>query len=266
MHSSYETIQVEIKSSIATICLNRPQVRNAINAAMAGELKHAFDRLSENEAVKVIILTGEGMAFCSGQDLREHESPERLSLAAVLQDRYNPLIMSMHNCPKVIIGKINGMAAGAGLSLALACDITVAIESAGFALSFVNLGLVPDCGASYFLPRLVGRAKAFELCSLGYTFSAKDAHNIGMINMMVEHENILHRKVNELAERYAAGPTKTLGMIKQMLNRSFGHSLDKLLEKEASYQEKAGKTADFSEGIQAFREKRSAEFRETSQK
>jgi 2-(1,2-epoxy-1,2-dihydrophenyl)acetyl-CoA isomerase len=260
MNSHHQTIKIEIKSPLATITLNRPEVRNAINGIMAKELKHAFDRLAEDKDVKVIILTGEGTAFCSGQDLRENESVEGISLADILQDRYNPLIMSMQNCPKVIIGKINGVAAGAGLSLALGCDITVAIESASFAMSFVNLGLVPDCGASYFLPRLVGRAKAFELSTLGYTFSAKDAHNIGMINMMVEHENILHRKVNELAERYAAGPTQTLGMIKQLLNRSFGHSLDKMLEKEASYQERAGKTADFQEGINAFKQKRKAEF------
>lgn len=260
MHNQLQTIRVEIKSPLATITLNRPEVRNAINGTMAKELKQAFDRLAEDSQVKVIILTGEGTAFCSGQDLREHDSVEGLSLAEILQERYNPLIMSMHNCSKIIIGKINGFAAGAGLSLALGCDISVAIESANFAMSFVNLGLVPDCGASYFLPRLVGRAKAFELSTLGYTFSAKDAHNIGMINMMVEHENILHRKVNELAERYAAGPTQTLGMIKQLLNRSFGHSLDKMLEKEASYQEKAGKTGDFLEGVWAFREKKKPEF------
>jgi 2-(1,2-epoxy-1,2-dihydrophenyl)acetyl-CoA isomerase len=166
----------------------------------------------------------------------------------------------MHNCPKIIIGKINGVATGAGLSLALSCDFTVAIESAVFSVSFVNIGLVPDCGASYYLPRLIGRAKAFELATLGYSFSAKDAHNIGMINMMVEHENILHRKTEELAERYANGPTKALGLIKKLLNRSFGHSLDKMLEKEASNQEKAGATQDFQEGINAFREKRKPVF------
>jgi 2-(1,2-epoxy-1,2-dihydrophenyl)acetyl-CoA isomerase len=260
MHSSYQTIKVELKNHLATITLNRPEVKNAINGPMAKELKQAFDRLSDDPQVKVVILTGEGTAFSSGQDLNEFPDFNDISLSEVLQARYNPLMMSMHNSPKVIIGKINGIAAGAGLSLALACDFTVAIESATFAMSFVNIALVPDCGAAYHLPRLVGRAKAFELCTLGYTFSANDAHNIGMINMMVEHENILHRKVNELAERYAIGPTQTLAMIKQLLNRSFGHSLDKMLEKEASYQEKAGKLADFKEGIFAFREKRKPEF------
>lgn len=260
MHSNYETIKVHFHNHIATISLNRPEVYNAINATMAKELKQAFDRLSEDASVKCIVLTGEGNAFCSGQDLNEYEDMSHVSIQEVLQARYNPLVMSMHNCPKIIIGKINGIATGAGLSLALSCDFTIAIESAIFSVSFVNIGLVPDCGASYYLPRLVGRAKAFELTALGYKFSANDAHNIGMINMMVEHSTILHRKTEELAERFSKGPTQTLGMIKQLLNRSFGHSLDKMLEKETSYQEKAGQTADFLEGIQAFREKRNPEF------
>jgi 2-(1,2-epoxy-1,2-dihydrophenyl)acetyl-CoA isomerase len=260
MHPDYQTILVNTNNHIATITLNRPEVRNAINGTLAKELKQAFDRLSDDANIKVIVLTGSGTSFCSGQDLNEFENLKHISIQEVLHERYNPLIMSMHNCPKVIIGKINGHAAGAGLSLALGCDFTLAIESAVFSMSFVNIGLVPDCGAAYFLPRLVGRAKAFELATLGYSFSAKDAHNIGMINMIVEHENILQRKTDELAERYAQGPTQTLGMIKQLLNRSFGHSLDKMLEKEASYQEKAGSTRDFQEGIHAFREKRKPVF------
>ncbi len=260
MHSNYQTIKVDFHNQIATIRLNRPEIFNAINGVMAKELKQAFDLLSKDDNVKCIILTGEGKAFCSGQDLNEFENMSEISITEVLQSRYNPLVMSMHNCPKIIIGKINGVATGAGLSLALSCDFTVAIESAVFSVSFVNIGLVPDCGASYYLPRLIGRAKAFELATLGYSFSAKDAHNIGMINMMVEHENILHRKTEELAERYANGPTKALGLIKKLLNRSFGHSLDKMLEKEASNQEKAGATQDFQEGINAFREKRKPVF------
>lgn len=256
----HQTIRVERKNQFATITLSRPEVRNAINGQMARELKQAFDRLSDDNDVKVILLTGEGSAFCSGQDLNEFPDLDGISLSEVLQERYNPLVMSMHHSPKIIIGKINGVAAGAGLSLALSCDFTIAIESATFAMSFVNIGLVPDCGAAYYLPRLVGRAKAFELATLGYTFSAKDALNIGMINMMVEHENFMHKKAAELAERYAAGPSQTLAMIKQLLNRSFGHSLDKMLEKEASYQERAGHTHDFLEGIRAFREKRVPRF------
>ena len=260
MHSNYQTIKVEFKNHLATITLNRPEVRNAINGPMARELKQAFDRLSDDQEVKAIILTGEGQAFCSGQDLNEFDDFSDISLSEVLQERYNPLIMSIQNSSKVIIGKINGIAAGAGLSLALACDFTVAIESATFAMSFVNIGLVPDCGATYHLPRLVGRAKAFELCTLGYTFSASDAHNFGMINTIVMDENILQSKVTELAETYASGPIQAIGMIKRLLNRSFGHSLDMMLEKEASFQEKAGKTSDFKEGIFAFREKRKPSF------
>lgn len=260
MHPEYRTIQVHLHNHIATLVLNRPEVLNAINGVMARELKQAFDRLADNDQVKVIVLTGQGRAFCAGQDLKEFDSLSEIDILEILQERYNPLVLSMHNCPKIIIGKINGITTGAGLSLALACDFTLALESAVFSAGFVNMALVPDCGASYFLPRLVGRAKAFELSTLGYSFSAKDAQNIGLINMMVEHENILHRKTEELADRYAHGPTRTLGMIKQLLNRSFGHSLDKMLEKEASYQEKAGATYDFREGMNAFREGRKPEF------
>lgn len=260
MSNDFKTIIMGKNGHLATITLNRPEVYNAINALMAKELKIAFDHLADDENIKVIILTGAGRGFCAGQDLNEFENTDEVAASEVLQARYNPLIMSMHNCPKIIIGKINGVAAGAGLSLALACDYLAAIESAIFSCAFVNIALVPDCGATYFLPRLVGRAKAFELCTQGFKFSARDAHNIGMINVLVEHENILHRKVEELAERYAHGPTKTLGMIKQLLNRSFGHSLDKMLEKEAIVQEVAVKSEDFREGIRAFREKRQPNF------
>jgi len=260
MHWNYQTIIVDFQHNIATIRLNRPQILNAINGLMAKELKQAFDLLSEDENVKCIILTGEGNAFCAGQDLNEFNDMNEVSIYDVLQSRYNPLVESMHNCPKIIIGKINGIATGAGLSLALCCDFTVALDSAIFSVSFVNIGLVPDCGVTYYLPRLVGRAKALELATLGYSLSAKDAHNIGMINMIVENENILHRKTEELAKQFAKGPSKALGMIKQLLNCSFDNSLDKMLEKEAYYQEKAGSTEDFKEGIKAFREKRNPQF------
>lgn len=261
MKHNFKTILLTTQGHLATISLNRPEVYNAINSVMAKELKIAFDLLGEDESIKVIILTGSGKAFCAGQDLNEFDDPGKIAASEVLQARYNPLIMSMHNSPKIIIGKINGIAAGAGLSLALACDYLAAVESAIFSCAFVNIALVPDCGATYFLPRLVGRAKAFELCTQGFKFSARDAHNIGMINVLVEHENILHRKVEELAERYANGPTQTLGMIKQLLNRSFGHSLDKMLEKEAILQEMAVKSEDFMEGILSFREKRPPVFK-----
>lgn len=260
MEYQYKHILAEKVGHTATIAMNRPDVMNALNGLMAREMKSAFDRFSEDKEVKVIVLTGVGKAFCTGQDLNEFDDPDQVGISETLQERYNPLIMSMHNSPKIIIGKINGMAVGAGCSLALACDITVSIESAVFSMAFVNIGLVPDCGASYFLPRLVGRAKAFELMTMGYKFSARDAHQIGMINNLVEHENILSRKVSELAERYAHGPTKTLALIKGLLNKSFGYNLDNMLEKEASYQEKAGKTEDFKEGIRSFREKRAPEF------
>jgi len=260
MHSNYQTIKVELKKDLATVTLNRPEMKNALNGIMADELKNAFNWLSDDPQVKVIVLTGEGNAFCSGQDLNEFQDFDEISISEVLQKRYNPLIMSMHHNPKIIIGKINGVAAGAGLSLALACDFILAVETATFTMSFVNIGLVPDCGAAYYLPKLVGKAKAFELCTLGSKFSANDAYKMGMINILSKDAENLHLDVISIADKYANAPTQALGMIKQLLNDSYGQSLDKVVEIEAAYQQKAGITDDFKEGILAFREKRIPKF------
>ena len=261
MQPNYETLKVHFESNVATIELNRPDVANAINGIMAKELKQVFDQLSNLDDVKCIILTGAGNAFCSGQDLKEFAGNEEVDIHKILTEQYNPLVLAMRNSPKIIIGKINGAAAGAGLSLALNCDFTIALESARFAFSFVNIGLVPDCGASFFLPRLAGRAKAFELASLGTSFSGREAFELGMVNLVLETQSLLDLKTAEIAGKYASGPGKSLAMIKSLLNQSFEQSLESMLGLEASYQVEAGASQDFAEGVKAFWEKRKPVFK-----
>jgi len=260
MQPNYETLNVVFEQQIASIELNRPELANAINGIMAKELKQVFDQLSNQEDVKCIILTGAGNAFCSGQDLKEFDGNEEVDIKKILTEQYNPLVLAMRNSAKIIIGKINGAAAGAGLSLALNCDYTIALDSAKFAFSFINIGLVPDCGASFFLPRLAGRAKAFELASLGTPFSGREAFELGIVNQAMETQDLLDLKTKEIAGKYASGPGKSLAMIKSLLNHSFEQSLESMLEMEANYQVKAGASQDFHEGVKAFREKRKPVF------
>jgi 2-(1,2-epoxy-1,2-dihydrophenyl)acetyl-CoA isomerase len=235
MQPNYQTLNVVFEQQIASIELNRPELANAINGIMAKELKQIFDQLSNQEDVKCIILTGAGNAFCSGQDLKEFAGNEEVDIQKILTEQYNPLVLAMRKSPKIIIGKINGAAAGAGLSLALNCDYTIALDSAKFAFSFINIGLVPDCGASFFLPRLAGRAKAFELASLGTPFSGREAFELGMVNQAMETQSLLDLKTKEIAEKYASGPSKSLAMIKNLFNQSFENSLESMLEMEANY-------------------------------
>ena len=176
-----------------------------------------------------------------------------------LHKRYNPIIRAMRELPKPIIGKLNGVAAGAGCSLALACDMIIASEEASLIEVFINIGLVPDSGSSYFLPRLVGMAKAFELCALGSKVKAKEAVELGLINKAVPADQ-LEQTVNELANQFASAPTKAIGLIKKMLNKSATSSLEQMLDYEAYCQEIAGQTSDYKEGVKAFLEKRKPDF------
>jgi len=241
---------------VATITLNRPQVYNAINEKIAQELQDAFKTCAKDKAVRAVILSGgSGKAFCSGQDLKEGVSQPGRSLYESIERKYNPLVRLMRALPKPIIARVQGVAAGAGASIALAADVVVAAEETYFAQLFINIGLVPDTGSSYFLPRLVGAARAFEICTTGRRVGAKEAHTIGMIAHCVPLAS-LDDTVAQLADEYAARPTATIGLIKKLLQESFSHPLEQMLEKEAQYQEAAGQTADHKEGVQAFLEKR----------
>jgi 2-(1,2-epoxy-1,2-dihydrophenyl)acetyl-CoA isomerase len=226
---------------------------------MSYELQDALKQLEKDTAVRVIILTGAGKAFCSGQDLKAAAAAGNRSFMDSLHKRYNPIIRAMRYMPKPIICKLNGVAAGAGCSIALACDMIVASENASLIEVFINVGLVLDSGSSYFLPRLVGSNKAFEWATMGTKVSAAEAAHYGVVNKVVKPEE-LDEAVNQIAAYYASAPTKAIGLMKKMLNRSFHSDLESMLDYEAYCQEIAGNSADNKEGVQAFLEKRKPNF------
>jgi 2-(1,2-epoxy-1,2-dihydrophenyl)acetyl-CoA isomerase len=254
-----EFLKYEVKQGVAYLSLNRPEVYNALNDGITYELQDAFKEVAKDNQVRVVVLTGEGKAFCSGQDLKDSAQQGKRSFLDSLHKRYNPIISAMRNLPKPIIGRLNGVAAGAGCSLALACDVIVASEEATLIEVFINIGLVPDSGSAYFLPRLVGMAKAFELCSMGQRVKATEAFELGLVNRVVPADQ-LDVAVKEFSDYYATAPTKAIGLIKKMLNKSTISTLEEMLEYEAYCQEIAGSTHDHKEGVQAFLEKRKPTF------
>lgn len=255
----YEFIKYELEAGLLTLTLNRPEVYNALNDGLTYELQSALKNASKDDNVRVIVITGEGKAFCSGQDLKS-TSGEKRSFIQSLHNRYNPIIRAMRKLPKPIICKLNGVAAGAGCSLALACDIIVASEEAVLTEVFVNIGLVLDSGSSYFLPRLTGSAKAFELSTMGTRVTGKEAFDLGIVNQVVP-SGTLGKAVKKYTDYYRQAPTKAVGIIKKMLNKSGNSSLEEMLDYEAYCQEIAGNTHDYQEGLAAFLEKREAKFK-----
>lgn len=255
----FETLRYAVENGVATITLNRPDVYNALNDEITYELQDALKAVAKDAAARVVVLTGAGKAFCSGQDLKASAATPNRSFQESLHKRYNPIIRAMRQLPKPIVCRLNGVAAGAGCSLALACDVIVAAEDAVLTEVFINIGLVPDSGSSYFLPRLVGMAKAFELCTLGSKVKATEAAAWGLINRAVPADQ-LDEAVRNYTDYYATAPTKAIGLIKKMLQKSATATLDEMLEYEAYCQEIAGSTADHKEGVQAFLEKRKPAF------
>ncbi|GHE66890.1 MULTISPECIES: enoyl-CoA hydratase-related protein [Roseivirga] len=255
----YEFIKYTIANGVATITLNRPEVYNALNNEITFELQDALKSAKKNDEVRVLVLTGEGKAFCSGQDLKASSKEPNRSFSDSLHKRYNPIIQAIRNMPKPVICRLNGVAAGAGCSFALACDLIVAAESAKLIEVFVNIGLVLDSGSSYFLPRLVGSAKAFELATMGTRVGAKEAEAMGLINKCVADDE-LDSAVKTYTDYYAAAPTKAIGLMKAMLNKSQNATLSEMLEYEAYMQDIAGASHDYTEGVQAFLEKRKPNF------
>jgi 2-(1,2-epoxy-1,2-dihydrophenyl)acetyl-CoA isomerase len=257
---SFNSILYEKKGNIGFITLNRPDVFNAFNDEQSFELQDALKEVKRDAEVRVIVLTGAGKAFCSGQDLKAIADSKNRSLSDSLYKRYNPIIKSMREMPKPIICRLNGVAAGAGASLALACDFIIAAENASLIEVFINVGLVPDSGSSYFLPRSVSPAKAFELATMASKVTAALALEWGMINRVVSAD-ALDAEVNTVAEYYANAPTLAIGMIKKMLNKATYSDLDTMLQYEAYCQEIAGRSGDYREGVAAFNEKRKPEFK-----
>lgn len=253
------TVLRERDGGVLTLTLNRPERHNAFNEAMKEELNAALREASHDNAVRCIVLRGAGdRAFCSGQDLKEHRGDGR-SLRESLERSYNPLIRRIRETEKPVIGMINGVAAGAGCSLALACDMRVMSSSAVLIEVFVRIALVPDSGSHWFLPRLVGMARAFEYAATGRDIPAAEAERVGLVNRVVPPGDLAGATM-ELAQSLAAGPTRTLGLIKRTLNRALATDLAALLEYEAAVQEIASSTDDYREGVAAFIEKRKAVF------
>jgi len=256
----YNTVKYEVEGARLTITMNRPDTYNAFNNEMSYELQDALKNASKDDNIRVVTLTGEGKAFCSGQDLKDVQGAEGRSLGHSVEKRYNPIIKHIRKMGKPVLCRLNGVGAGAGCSLALACDLTIASEKASLIEVFVNAGLVLDSGSSYFLPRLIGYNKAFELATTGRKVKADEAKELGLVNEVVAHDE-LDQKVEEWAAYYEKAPTKAVGMIKKMLSKSAHSDLETMLQYEAYSQEIAGRTEDYQEGLNAFNEKRTPEFK-----
>jgi 2-(1,2-epoxy-1,2-dihydrophenyl)acetyl-CoA isomerase len=257
---TFEHLRFDVADRVATVTLDRPDALNALTVPLKVELLNAFRAAGRDRSVRAVILTGTGRAFCAGQDLKERLEPDAAPLGVELRERYNPLIVAMRELPKPIVGAINGVAAGAGASLAFACDLRIASENASFALAFGRIGLVPDNGATWFLPRLVGPSKAAELALLNEPLSAADAERFGLVARVVPAE-ALADEARGMALRLAGLAPRALALTKRALERAWHVDLASQLEYEADLQGLAGSTRDHREGIAAFVEKRAPEFR-----
>ena len=257
---SNNSIELKIENNVAYITLNRPEVFNSFNREMALSLQDTLDACEANTEVRAIVLTGNGKAFCAGQDLKEIITPElNPGFKKILEEHYNPIILRIRNIEKPIIAAVNGVAAGAGANIALACDIVIADESASFIQAFSKIGLIPDSAGTFFLPRLIGFQKASALAMLGDKVSAQEAERIGMIYKYVPSDEF-QETIQKLAIKMAQMPTKALGLIKKSFNQSLANNLEQQLSVEAKYQIEAAETNDFNEGITAFIEKRKPNF------
>jgi 2-(1,2-epoxy-1,2-dihydrophenyl)acetyl-CoA isomerase len=252
-------LRLEVADSVATITLDRAEALNALTVPLKEDLLAALIRVGGDPTIGAVVLTGAGRAFCAGQDLRERLEPGAAPLEVEIRERYNPIILAMRRLEKPIVGAINGIAAGAGASLAFACDLRIAAESASFLLAFGRVGLIPDSGATWLLPRLVGAAKAAELALTGEPLSAADAERLGVVAQVVPAESVVG-EAQAMAARLGSMAPRAVALTKRALEASWTASLEEQLELEAELQGIAGATADHVEGIAAFLEKRSPRF------
>ena len=243
---------------MARITLNRPERLNSFNRAMHVDMRAALDRVEKDPAIRALVIAGAGRGFCAGQDLSEMPD-DAAEVGNLLHEAFNPLIRRMRALPKPIIASVHGMAAGGGANVALACDLVLASRSAYFLQAFVNIGLMPDCGGTYFLPQRIGMARAIGLAMLGEKLPAEKAEQWGLILRCVEDAQ-LDAEVNALAHRLAGMPTVALAAIKQAMQAAPNNSIDQQLDLERDLQAKLGATHDFSEGVRAFLDKRPARF------
>ena len=254
---------MELKTSLSNgvyeIILNRPEVFNSFNQSMAFSLQKELDFCATNNDIRVVVISGAGKAFCAGQDFAEATDPNGPELNCIVKEHYNPIILKIRNLEKPVIAAVNGVAAGAGANIALACDITIAHEKASFIQAFSKIGLIPDSAGTYFLPRIIGTQKALSLMITGDKVSAKEAEGLNMIYKCLEAD-AYEAEVSRLAIHLSEMPTKAFGLTKKAINKSYSNSLEEQLELEEKLQTQAGNTDDFKEGVQAFLEKRKAKF------
>jgi 2-(1,2-epoxy-1,2-dihydrophenyl)acetyl-CoA isomerase len=261
MTDAVPTVLVEHDDAtgVATVTLNRPDALNSLTVPMKQALLAAFQALEGRRATRAVILTGAGRAFCAGQDLRERLQPDAAPLGVEVRKRYNPIIRAMRGLDQPIVAAINGVAAGAGASLAMAADLRIAADTASIALAFGRVGLVPDSGATWFLPRLVGATRAAELALLNEPVGAEEAVRLGLVGRVVPADQ-LELAAREIAERLAAGAPRAIALTKRALAAAWDRDLDSALEDEAKLQDMAGRTKDHAEGMAAFLEKRPPRF------
>ncbi|MDX1935779.1 MAG: enoyl-CoA hydratase-related protein [Flavihumibacter sp.] len=254
------SVLLSITDGVATITLNRPDKLNAFNREMALLLQNLLDQCKQDAAIRCVVITGAGKAFSAGQDLAELVADNPPSMQQILSEHYNPIITRIRELPKPVIAAVNGVAAGAGANIALCADIVVATETASFIQAFSKIGLIPDSGGTYFLPRLIGWQKASALALLGDKVIAADAEKMGMIYQCLAAASF-EMAVQKMASQLAQMPTKGLALTKQALNASFTNTYDAQLAMEDVLQQQAAKTQDYNEGVQAFLEKRLPNFK-----
>ncbi len=254
-------ILFESADGVATITLNRPEVLNSFRRSMAAELREAFERVAEDDALRAVVLTGAGRGFCAGQDLAEAAPKDGTmpDLGDIVRDSYNPVVRAIRKLEKPVLCAVNGVAAGAGANLAFACDIVFAAANAVFVQSFAKIGVIPDSGGTFMLPRLVGLHRATVMTMLAEKMTPEQAREWGLVYMVTEPEVLLETAVGT-ARQLATQPTHGLGLIKRGFNKSLGVDLDAQLDYEEELQREAGRTADYAEGVRAFLEKRKPVF------
>ncbi len=249
----------EVVDNVAYITFNRPEKFNSFNREMAMDFQKALDECKSDDAVRAVYITATGKAFCAGQDLAEAIDPNGPALQTIVHDHYNPIIERIRNIEKPVVCAVNGVAAGAGANLALCCDVVVATENATFLQAFSKIGLIPDCGGTYFLPRLIGFQKASALMMMGDNIDAKEAERLGMIYKFFAADTF-EEESKKIAQYLAKMPTKAFAYTKLALNQSFQNDLTQQLALEEAFQTTCGQTADFDEGVAAFLEKRKPNF------
>ncbi len=255
-----EPVLFEIKNDIGFITLNRPEKFNAFNREMALLFQNILDRCADDKSIRCVFITGNGKAFSAGQDLAEAADPNGPSMKQILCEHYNPIITRIRSLKKPVVAAVNGVAAGAAANIALCCDVVLASISASFIQAFSKIGLIPDSGGTFFLPRLIGWQKASTLMMLGEKVSAIDAEKMGMIYKVFEDENFLNEAI-KIANTLASMPTQGLALTKEALNKSFSNSIEQQLNVEDALQRQASETYDYKEGVQAFLEKRKPLFK-----